>query len=561
MVDWHSEMVSHVVVDGSNIATEGRSVPSLRQLDEAVRQFQDEFPDVEPIVVVDATFGHRIEATERSQFDEAVANGELVSPPAGSIGRGDAFVLRIAERVRGQVLSNDSFQEFHAEHPWLFDEGRLIGGKPVPGVGWIFTLRTPVRGPRSRAVTSRRRGAAAAPPAEAAGPSAPTRAPRSRRRPAAVLEALEVAAAEATEAATHGAEIPVTPSATKGPGSSGRRRRRRRRRDGDPEVAAAIEAATEEAVAASDSRNGRSGAGRRRPKEEAAGPAAVNPPLAFLTFIAEHPLGAEVAGIVATFVSHGAMVDVGDMHCYVPLSGLGDPPPKSARAVLQKGETRRFVVVALDPPRRGVQLALPDLGGEATGSEATRAAAAARTTPGSKKAAASAASAAGKKAAAPKKAAPKKSAEAATPKQAAATKAATSKKAAASKAAAPKKAAASKAAAPKKAAASKAAASKAAASKAAASKAAASKAAAPKKAVASKAAARKAAAAKRSVASKEAPPKQVTGRQKAATPEKRGSKKTAAAAGAPKKSASPTKAAGVAESRRGGARSRGERSS
>ena len=30
------------------------------------------------------------------------------------------------------MLSNDSFQEFHAEHPWLFDEGRLIGGKPVP---------------------------------------------------------------------------------------------------------------------------------------------------------------------------------------------------------------------------------------------------------------------------------------------------------------------------------------------------------------------------------------------------------------------------------------------
>ncbi len=51
------------------------------------------------------------------------------------------------------VLSNDSFQEFHGEHPWLFDEGRLIGGKPVPGVGWVFLLRTPVRGPVSRRAT------------------------------------------------------------------------------------------------------------------------------------------------------------------------------------------------------------------------------------------------------------------------------------------------------------------------------------------------------------------------------------------------------------------------
>ncbi len=143
---------SYAVVDGSNIATEGRSVPSLVQLDDAVRQFQGEFPGIEVIVVVDATFGHRIDPSERKAFDEAVAHAELVSPPAGAVGRGDAFLLRVAERVGAQVLSNDSFQEFHAEHPWLFDEGRLIGGKPVPGVGWIFTPRSPVRGVRSRAV-------------------------------------------------------------------------------------------------------------------------------------------------------------------------------------------------------------------------------------------------------------------------------------------------------------------------------------------------------------------------------------------------------------------------
>src|SRR5580692_9455250 len=143
---------SHVVVDGSNIATEGRSTPSLKQLDEAIREFQTEYPGSEVIVVVDATFGHRIDPSERKAFDEAVAHAELVSPPAGAVGRGDAFLLRVAERVGAQVLSNDSFQEFHAEHPWLFDEGRLIGGKPVPGVGWIFTPRSPVRGVRSRAV-------------------------------------------------------------------------------------------------------------------------------------------------------------------------------------------------------------------------------------------------------------------------------------------------------------------------------------------------------------------------------------------------------------------------
>ncbi len=141
---------NHVVVDGSNIATEGRAAPSLQQLDEAVRALLAEYGYEHVTVVVDATFGHRIDAKEVSAYEEGVLNGELVTPPAGAIGRGDAFVLQIADRANADVFSNDSFQEFHGEYPWLFDEGRLIGGKPVANVGWVFVLRAPVRGPASR---------------------------------------------------------------------------------------------------------------------------------------------------------------------------------------------------------------------------------------------------------------------------------------------------------------------------------------------------------------------------------------------------------------------------
>ena len=146
---------AHYVVDGSNIATEGRSRPSLEQLQEAVTTFMADHPDAMITVVVDATFGHRIDASERPEFDEAVANNELVAPPAGAIGRGDAFVLSIADRAGASVLSNDSFQEFHGDYEWLFDEGRLVGGKPVPHVGWVFVERTPVRGPVSRKATKK----------------------------------------------------------------------------------------------------------------------------------------------------------------------------------------------------------------------------------------------------------------------------------------------------------------------------------------------------------------------------------------------------------------------
>src|SRR5450631_1691570 len=146
-----------IVVDGSNIATEGRTLPSLAQLDEAIRAFLEEyrgFTTSDVTVVVDASFGHRIDPSEVPAFEQAVEHGEMVAPPAGAVGRGDGFILRIAEKSGALVLSNDSFQEFHAERPWLFESGRLIGGKPVPGVGWVFTPRTPVRGPQSRSVTS-----------------------------------------------------------------------------------------------------------------------------------------------------------------------------------------------------------------------------------------------------------------------------------------------------------------------------------------------------------------------------------------------------------------------
>ncbi|MAM30864.1 MAG: hypothetical protein CL411_00375, partial [Acidimicrobiaceae bacterium] len=140
----------HAVVDGSNIATEGRSEPSLQQLDEAVTQFIAEYDFERVTVIVDASFEHRVAKSERQAARQAIDDNEIITPPAGVIGRGDTFILQVANRANAVVLSNDSFQEFHGTHEWLFDEGRLIGGKPIPGVGWVYVPRAPVRGPGSR---------------------------------------------------------------------------------------------------------------------------------------------------------------------------------------------------------------------------------------------------------------------------------------------------------------------------------------------------------------------------------------------------------------------------
>ena len=145
-----SVMPHHVIIDGSNLATEGRTAPSLKQLNEAIDAYRSDFPTTLITVVVDATFGHRIDPKEVAEFERAIETNTFVAPPAGAVGRGDGFILSIANKAKATVLSNDSYQEFHGEYAWLFEEGRLVGGKPVPHVGWVFVYRTPVRGPVSR---------------------------------------------------------------------------------------------------------------------------------------------------------------------------------------------------------------------------------------------------------------------------------------------------------------------------------------------------------------------------------------------------------------------------
>ena len=338
-----------VVVDGSNLATEGRATPSLRQLDEAVRAFLDESPDREVVVVVDATFEHRIASAERAQFKQAELAGEVVTPPAGVVGRGDAFILKIAQRANAIVLSNDSFQEFHAEHPWLFEEGRLVGGKPVPRVGWIFTARNPVRGLKSKVATTKAARAAKAARTSAVTADAPAPTPR-QRSPA--KKAARIANAEASKSSTKRASksAPVKAQAAKRTPS----KRSRATTSTEPRKEPAKPSGTKPRAAKVTPAKTPAAKGRLEP---------VNTSRSFLRLVTDHPLGGTVEGEVVQFTSHGAMVSVRvgrTMHvvCYAPLAGLGSPPPTRARDVLTKGETYPFTIVSFDTPRRRAELAI-----------------------------------------------------------------------------------------------------------------------------------------------------------------------------------------------------------
>ena len=330
-------MPHHVVVDGSNLATEGRTAPSLKQLNEAVLAYMAEDPTALITVVVDATFGHRIDPKEVAEFDEAVSNNELVAPPAGAIGRGDAFVLSIANKVNANILTNDSYQEFHAQYDWLFDEGRLIGGKPVPHIGWVFVNRLPVRGPLSRKVVAeaKRKGPGAAAGGRRGRGGATAEGTVRVGSPEASLP-MPVPKSPPPRAAAKAADAPVEAK------SGGRGRGRGGERTAKAAAPVAAAAATVEAVPAAKH--------------------TVNDLLSFLTFVERHPAGTSVTAVVDHYSSHGAYVRIENVMGYVPLRLMADPAPRSAREFMKVGETVTLVVESFVPAKRSIDLAIPGMG-------------------------------------------------------------------------------------------------------------------------------------------------------------------------------------------------------
>lgn len=403
-------MPRHVVVDGSNLATEGRSMPSLQQLSDAVNAYIAENPTDLITVVVDATFGHRIDPKELPEFEAAIEHNELVAPPAGAVGRGDAFVLSIANKVNAVILSNDSFQEFHPDYPWLFDEGRLIGGKPVPHVGWVFVARNPVRGPVSRRATRESK-------AKASGRTVDTR--------------------KASKAASLPMPVPTAPPpGAVIPEKSGRGTGRGRGRGRSAESAAPAVAAP----AAPSRVDTVKAASAPSPKSDH-----VNQLLPFIHFVENHPVGTSVNAIVESYSSHGAYVTIGDVRGYVPLRLMADPAPRSAREQMKIGESVTLVVVSFAAARRSIDLAVPHLASSAIAAiaaDAVTEAPSAPATRGSRRGrsasteTASAPAAASATPAAPTKRAPSKKA-AASAAAADTTSATSTKKAAAKKVAAP----------------------------------------------------------------------------------------------------------------------------
>lgn len=346
---------TRVVVDGSNLATEGRVLPSFTQLHEAVSAFVLENPQVEVIIVADASFEHRVATSERAKFNEAVLAGDVVTPPAGAVGRGDAFILKIADRVDAVVLSNDSFQEFHDEYPWLFDEGRLVGGKPVRGVGWIFTPRLPVRNTKSTRTTKKLTVTLPSGKKPEIGTTlTPVKAAKKSTKKVAVekdkekdKEKPKTKVAKSAKRASKVGEVlptvkkvmaPVKAAKVPAKKSIDKPAAKRAKKLVEPELAPATVAL-------------------RRGRQP------VNPQEVYAQFAATYKVGARVEGEVSAFTSHGAVIKVvlkgaTIMECYAPTASLASPAPARARDVLKRGDVRTFHLMSVDAERRIAELSL-----------------------------------------------------------------------------------------------------------------------------------------------------------------------------------------------------------
>ncbi|MER6803962.1 MULTISPECIES: hypothetical protein [Streptomyces] len=147
------------MVDGSHLAWIGHSPtrpgvyeeddrPSFAQLVGVCDALALEFPRAEIHVVVDATFRHKAAEEERAAVTAALSEGDILQPPAGTEGKGDALVVAIADESGAIVVTNDNYVEPQNRYPWLRENGRVLGATHTRN-RWVFTPRACVA-PRGR---------------------------------------------------------------------------------------------------------------------------------------------------------------------------------------------------------------------------------------------------------------------------------------------------------------------------------------------------------------------------------------------------------------------------
>jgi len=105
-----------VVVDGANVAYAELSqkgepkVSNLMAVRHALKQ-----KGYEPILIVDASLRHQVD--DPDQLEALIDDQVIRQAPAGT--DADYFILEIAEQQGAYVVSNDEFERWRDQYPWI----------------------------------------------------------------------------------------------------------------------------------------------------------------------------------------------------------------------------------------------------------------------------------------------------------------------------------------------------------------------------------------------------------------------------------------------------------
>lgn len=106
----------NVIVDGANVAYAEMSrddEPRVSNLVAMAKRLREE--GYEPTIILDASLRYEVDDSE--QLEALLDDYEWQQAPAGT--DADYFVLKAAERLDGYVVSDDEFEGWLDEYPWI----------------------------------------------------------------------------------------------------------------------------------------------------------------------------------------------------------------------------------------------------------------------------------------------------------------------------------------------------------------------------------------------------------------------------------------------------------
>lgn len=120
---------SVAVVDASNIAyTElsAKGQPKVSNIVSVCRDLRER--GYRPIVIADASLRHVVD--DPAQLEALMDEQDVRQAPSGT--QADYFVLQVADELGAVVVSNDGFDEYREQYPWI-EERRvplmIVGGE------------------------------------------------------------------------------------------------------------------------------------------------------------------------------------------------------------------------------------------------------------------------------------------------------------------------------------------------------------------------------------------------------------------------------------------------